>query len=77
MTTKGNIMPVDAEPVEGGNVTLVRDFVGGGMPTAYIVGPGDVLQVENPDDVAAGYRSHFSSCPHAAQHRRQRVREKR
>lgn len=50
-------MPVDAEPVEGGNVLLRGGF-------AEIIKPQEVL----PGTPL--YKSHFATCPHADQHRK-------
>lgn len=64
VTHKGKRMPVDAEPVEGGNVRLRLD--GERVIAEY---PGK----EHPEffeEDRARYVSHFSSCPHSAQWRR-------
>jgi hypothetical protein len=61
----GKSMPLDAVPVEGGNVLLVtvedetRARVLGPLERMAVVGPGEAL-----------YVSHFSTCPNAAEHRR-------
>lgn len=64
-THKGRPMPVDADPVEGGNVRLRRD--GEKVIAEY---PGK----EHPalfEDDAPRYVSHFSTCPEAEEWRRQ------
>ena len=63
LTAKGRRMPLDADPVAGGNVLVTQD--------------GDDLHAAVVDPVSQPvtrllYRSHFVSCPNAAQHRRAR-----
>jgi hypothetical protein len=59
VTPTDKSMPVDVEPVEGGNLVLV---------------PGDPLHVRPPElgDDPDGPRwvSHFATCPNAALHRK-------
>ena len=64
VTHKGKRMPVDAEPVENGNITLRRD--GDEVIAEY---PGK----EHPslfEDEGARYVSHFSTCPERAEWRK-------
>lgn len=56
-TTKAKAMPLDPEPVEGGNVR-VRDGI------ALVNSEPDLL------DDGFRYQSHFASCPNADRHRR-------
>lgn len=69
LTEAGNRMPVDAEPVEDGNLAM---FMVGGTPHCKALPKIDhadedlmaaVLPVER-------YKSHFATCVHAAQHRK-------
>lgn len=53
-TDTGRSMPLDPDPVEGGNVQLGADGV------ARVVGPL----------FGGTHKSHFATCPQAAQHRR-------
>jgi hypothetical protein len=62
-TSHGKRMPVDAQPVEDGNLVIAP----GDLPTAYVVDPGQPDLTGEPR-----YTSHFASCPHADQHRRPR-----
>lgn len=57
-TEKGKRIPLDAEPVEGGNIEL-RD----GIATIY----GQAIF-----GTEALYVSHFATCPDAAEHRSRR-----
>ena len=64
VTHKGRPMPVDAEPVENGNVRLRRD--GDDLVAEY---PGK----EHPslfEDDGLRYVSHFSTCPESKQWRK-------
>lgn len=56
LTTKGRRMPIDPEPVAGGNVDVA---VIAGVRHAIGTAPGEGTHV-----------SHFSSCPDAARHRK-------
>lgn len=56
-TTKAKAMPLDPEPVEGGNVRI-RDGI------ALVNSDPDLL------DDGLRYQSHFASCPNADRHRR-------
>jgi hypothetical protein len=55
-TPAGNLMPVDAEPVEGGNLVVVN----GVALTAGML------------DEGPRYVSHFATCPDADEHRHKR-----
>lgn len=64
LTTAGRRMPVDLDPVEGGNVLLVER--GGELPPrAEVLGRAD-----RPAEGVLTYRAHFSTCPDAGAHRR-------
>lgn len=58
LTESGKRMPLDLKPVDGGNVQLVHHD---GTTTARVVAAKPGVRL---------YRSHFSSCPNANQHRR-------
>ena len=63
LTAKGRRMPLDADPVAGGNVLVTQD--------------GEDLRAAVVDSASQPvtrplYRSHFVSCPNAARHRRAR-----
>lgn len=62
-TVKGRPMPLDAEPVADGNVTIETSGERRG-PVAVVHGKSDPV----PDGTPA-YRSHFSTCPFASKHR--------
>lgn len=64
VTASGKRMPVDAEPVEGGNVRL--DDVGLPDPQAVVFGG---FSADHADTL---HKSHFATCVNAAQHRRPR-----
>lgn len=68
ITASGKRMPVDPEPVEGGNVVLHPALVPGGSPTATVMPPTD----DDPPPVFPRHLSHFATCPHANEHRRTR-----
>lgn len=55
-TQKGHRIPLDPEPVEGGNLVEVA--------------PGIVRVVEPGDPSGARFVSHFATCPNAGAHRR-------
>jgi hypothetical protein len=65
--TSGKPMPVDAEPVDGGNVLLSQVVAGVGTPTATVV--GNTVQPSIFGDDGPRYVSHFSTCPRADEHR--------
>lgn len=58
-TTSGSLMPIDATPVEGGNI-VIKDGV------AHVL-RGDLFE---PMLDGPRYQSHFVSCPEAAKHRK-------
>lgn len=53
LTDSGKRMPVDAEPVEGGNLRLIPD--GDVVRVEVVMGGGAPLQ----------HRPHFATCPEA------------
>jgi hypothetical protein len=60
-TLDGRAMPIDAEPVDMGNVQLLER--GDGSTMAVITVPALIAEGQR-------YRSHFASCPRAAQARK-------
>lgn len=56
-TVNGKPMPLDPEPVRGGNVRLEKG-------TAHVLGPLEA------DAEPRLYVSHFATCPQAASHRK-------
>lgn len=66
-TTQGKTMPIDAEPVEGGNVILTGSEsstrAGSRVPVVRVIDP----QHPSLPGVDPGERfvSHFATCPHA------------
>jgi hypothetical protein len=57
-TGSGRLMPVDAEPVAGGNVEVTDG-------RAKVWGTAHAWPTDAPR-----YRSHFATCPHASSWRR-------
>lgn len=55
-------MPIDAEPVDNGNITLTRDG-------CCIVHGGTMF--DNPP-AGRRYVSHFATCPNARSHRKKK-----
>jgi hypothetical protein len=68
-TSAGRKMPLDPEPVEDGNVVITAEAPLGLRTEAVVLTKADLAQI-HPDRLR--YRSHFSTCPHADQHRRPR-----
>jgi hypothetical protein len=68
VTPEGRRMPVDADPVDGGNVLLAPAVEPGGSPTATVVGKR--VQPSLFGDDGPRYVSHFATCPDSAKHRR-------
>lgn len=58
-TTHGKPMPVDAEPVANGNVTLHESQDPREPPLAVVGRAG-----------SGTHQAHFVTCPHAAEHRK-------
>lgn len=67
VTHKGRRMPVDAAPVEGGNIRLRSEADGDRVIAEY---PGKEHPGLFDEGDRARYVSHFATCPQAAQHRR-------
>lgn len=70
----GRKMPVDKEPVPGGNVHFTGEYSDDGLPWIKVQkeAPPDAarqLGFEDSEGVAFGYVSHFSSCKFAEAHR--------
>lgn len=61
-TSKGKPIPLDAKPREDGNVVLEPNGV------AFVIGPLERVQRGRE----TRYVAHFSTCPHADEHRRSR-----
>ena len=61
LTEAGKRMPLDPDPVDGGNIVLTREAESNGTPLAAYVpaDPGVMRHV-----------SHFATCPNADQHRK-------
>lgn len=66
VTAAGRRMPVDAEPVEGGNVAITG-VNGRQQFAAVVLGPADRLRAELDD--GRRYVSHYATCPDADQWR--------
>lgn len=73
ITKNGKSMPLDRDPVEGGNVRLTGQTVIGHTgregPECEVIGAGTFTE----DELAANeprYVSHFATCPKASSHRR-------
>lgn len=65
-TEKGEAMPVDADPVRGGNIRLEGSAA---RPTAVYVQP---LLETDEQRAAPHYVSHFATCPDKAAWRKKR-----
>lgn len=61
-TVKGRRIPIDAQPAHDGNIRLEER--GHMQPPLAIVLTGQI------ESNTQRWRSHFASCPNAAQHRR-------
>jgi len=64
LTTKGNRMPLDPDPVDDGNVWVL--MVKSGTPVVGVSLTADGV----PPNVTERYVTHFVTCPHAKEHRR-------
>jgi hypothetical protein len=62
VTSSGKRMPIDAEPVSGGEF-LLEEVEGSPVPKAVFIGQRNAYTGDR-------YRSHYATCPHAAQWRR-------
>ncbi len=69
-TTTGRKMPLDPEPVEDGNV-VETDVLHEGTSLERVIVRVLALGTPPPPDRLL-YRSHFATCPNAAQHRQRR-----
>lgn len=67
VTPAGRRIPVDADPVPGGNLRLAGQP--GGTTQATVAGAA--VDLFDGDD-GSRYVSHFATCPHASEHRRPR-----
>lgn len=68
VTEHGKRMPIDVSPVNDGNIVLRERL--GQTPIAVVLTGGMFGAIEQPK--GARYKSHFATCPQAAQHRRGR-----
>lgn len=66
-TTKGTLMPLDAEPTADGNVTL--EHTGPGLPLAQVHGAASLFE-GHTDGVR--YMPHHATCPQADEWRAHR-----
>ena len=66
-TASGKMIPIDADPVEGGNVHIVTRRVDG-TPATVRVASQEELAHPGYDT----YVSHFATCPDAREHRSKR-----
>lgn len=71
----GKPMPVDSDPLEGGNILLSHCGLGE-PPVALVQGPLEIegLRVQHDRSPDLGplrlFISHFATCPNADQHRK-------
>ena len=65
-TASGKLIPIDADPVEGGNVHIVTRRADGTPATVRVA-----IQDE-PHPGYDTYVSHFATCPDAREHRSKR-----
>lgn len=71
-TSRGNAMPVDAEPDRDGTLALVEDEHLCEL-TAHVVGkPTQIAYVDGELVEPPRYTSHFETCPNADAHRQPR-----
>lgn len=75
VTQAGERMPVDDEPHEHGNIVIEPPKVPGGNPIAIVTqrrvpGQEGLFTDSITDETRPRYRSHFATCPNAAEHRR-------
>lgn len=72
LTSKGRLMPIDADPVDGGNISLVE------ITTMQDWEPR-LMAVVHPErqasllDDGEQHVAHFTTCPQADEHRRPRT----
>ncbi len=67
VTESGAKMPVDPEPVEGGNVIVLSD-AGLAGPLVKVLGEPTLL--DGLAEPTVRYVSHFATCPNAEEFRR-------
>jgi hypothetical protein len=67
LTVKGHRMPLDAMPVVDGNILL---DVATDPPTARVLPASSDLNEGDSRGLFDRYKSHFATCPNAAQHRK-------
>ena len=68
MTEKGKRMPMDAEPVEGGNLVLTGATIRGAREVRYLTKKAQPSPLLGESEET--YVSHFATCPEAERYRR-------
>lgn len=68
LTTKGRRMPIDPEPVQGGNIEL--------EDRGRMFPPLATFPVKVDNMTTKRYTSHFATCPNANAHRKKHVPKK-
>ena len=73
VTQAGRSMPLDPDPVEGGNVEMTGRYgetrQGTVVPLVVVHAGGEQLALDGVP-TAPRYVSHFATCPNADEHRR-------
>ena len=70
-TENGKRMPLDPDPVPGGNVIIDREGVGQAPPVVRVLSSAGQTMIGFDAELLT-YVSHFATCPNAADHRRSR-----
>lgn len=65
VTERGKRIPLDYEPNNDGNVSVL-EFCADGTPRVRVHGKASLLE----PDVVASYMVHFATCPNSKHHRR-------
>ena len=68
-TEKGRRMPVDDEPTDQGNITLVRRV--DNIPLAYVLAASEIAMMSMAERRKL-FTSHFATCPSADRWRKKR-----
>lgn len=69
-TTAGNAVPLDPDPVDGGNLELVGDWSAGRQS-------GVIASYVQAEPGVARYVSHFATCPNSKDHRAPKLPRRR
>lgn len=70
-TTKGNLMPLDAEPTPSGNILLdTSPTTQPRLAEATVLGARKALEARDAGRTL--YKSHFATCPKAGEFRRKK-----